>query len=99
MCDSHRDCRDWSDEPLKECGECPSLSDGLIYTCFAAVGVGTLVVCPNFCFILTYMLAACLVSAHHLIFFTKSAFSGNRTGVNERLVGNVCFVINNKHGG
>jgi len=20
VCDSHRDCRDWSDEPLKECG-------------------------------------------------------------------------------
>lgn len=24
VCDSHRDCRDWSDEPLKVCGIVPS---------------------------------------------------------------------------
>lgn len=22
VCDKQRDCRDWSDEPLRECGEC-----------------------------------------------------------------------------
>ncbi len=26
VCDRKRDCRDWSDEPLRECGECRGLS-------------------------------------------------------------------------
>lgn len=26
VCDKQRDCRDWSDEPLRECGECRGLS-------------------------------------------------------------------------
>lgn len=25
VCDKQRDCRDWSDEPLRECGECKGL--------------------------------------------------------------------------
>lgn len=25
VCDKQRDCRDWSDEPLRECGECKDL--------------------------------------------------------------------------
>lgn len=75
VCDKQRDCRDWSDEPLRECGECK----GLLFTAeqnFIIMGVCTLrmfVCCLKnvvnlFCFQPQALTSACTTMVAALIF-------------------------------